>query len=500
MSSRKEIFKDTGIYALSSYAAQVLDIINGILVRRFLGPTQMGVWSFLQIVQNYAKHASLGVTSATARDVPYYIGKGDVQKAEEVKNAVFTFSVTTAAVVAFGVVIFALSRIRVYSQAITIGLFVMAALVMLQRIYNLYIVLLRSYKQFVVTGVLNIFSSFLTLLLTILLTWKFQLYGFFAAQILTFAVLIAVIFFRTGIRFSWNWSGDVLKPILALGVSMVIVDLLNTSIVHIDRVMIAKYLGFEQLGFYSVALMAANYLYSLPNMLSIIFFPHLQQAFAKNDDPADLEKYMRLPTLVISYLFPFLIAAVWVGSIWFVPIVLPKYEAGIPALKWVVLGTFFQALGHSFTSFLITVKKQWKLIPLQIALIAFGFLFTYVLIKAGWGLIGIAAADMAISLLQFVMLSMAALSQIHRFSKIFLLYAKVLAVFLYMSTALFLTDALFASSPQIWLFYLIRFVSLCIIFIPLLFFCEKEAGVFSTIKHLLGEWKSKFSARSAPSA
>ena len=496
MSKRKEIFKDAGIYAVSSYIAQAFDILNGILVRRFLGPTNMGIWSFLQIIQNYAKHAGLGVTTATSRDVPYYLGKGDTQKADQVKNLVFTFTVLTSIIAALIVVAIAFWNKNTYSKPIFFGLFVVAGLIVLQRIYNLYVVVIRSHKAFAFAGILNIASSILSLILTVVLTWKFQLTGFFASLILNYVLMIFFIRLKTPYQFSYYFNWKELLPLLSLGSVMVVSDILRSVVASIDRIMIAKYLGFEALGLYSIALMAGNYLYSFPNMLGIIFFPHLQETLAKRDNPQDLEKYLREPTLCLSYLFPILIGAAWILSEFIFPIILPKYAAGIPALKLYILGAFFIALTHPYINYIIAIKKHWQLIPLHIFFIAFGFLITWIFIKAGWGLPGVAVAAAILDFSEFLTLSLIAFSNMYRWNTALKLYAKVAVSFIYSTACLLVLDYYFKGKGGQLGWCLLELIIFGIAMIPFLWIAEKESHVLTTIKGVITDYRNKVKIKS----
>jgi len=479
MTKKKEILKDAGIYALSSYAAQVLDVFTGILLRRFLGPAQMGVWAFLQVIINYAKHASLGVTSATTRDVPYYLKKGDNEKAEETKNLVFSFTVFSAGVTSAGVVIFALFKRDVYSKEIFSGLLVVAAIILLQRIYNLYVVLLRAHKAFVFAGFLNIFSSVLGLLLALGLAWPFKLIGFFASVILNYVLCLAVLYWKTPYRFSFLFSWKKMAPLFDLGAAMLVSDVLRTFLASADRIMIAKFLSFEQLGLYSIALMANNYLYSLPNMFGVILFPHFQELYAERDNPKDLVKYLIKPSLGLAFLFPLPLALVWIFSHWLVPAFLPDYLDGLAALKLVILGSFFMALTHPFSNFLVTVRKHWQLIPLQILLIASAYGFSAWFLHEGRGIEGVALASLITAFLNFLFFSAASFRILKLTKGVGLFYFQVILAFAYSTGALasvgwltrdfsgahlgtaFLQSALFA-----------------LMALPLMVLAERETGVF----------------------
>lgn len=488
MSKRREIFKDAGIYTASSYIAQALDVVNGLLVRRFLGPANMGVWTFLQVIQSYAKHSSLGVTTATARDVPYFREKGDERKVEEVKNLVFTFTVFTSVLTALVVAAYAFLKRHEFSREIFWGLLVVAVLILAQRIYNLFVVLLRAHKEFVFVGILNIISSVTSVVLTIALTWRFSLYGFYAAMVLNFLLNIGIIMRKTKYRFSFLFDWKALTPLVTLGVTILAADILRSVLTSIDRLVIAKWLGFEALGIYSVGLMADNYLYALPNMFGVIFFPHFQEAFAQRDHPPDLEKFLIKPTLSIAYFFPVIIGFVWCSSMWFVPAFLPKYIPGIQALKILCLGAFFLAFTHSFSTCLITLRRHVLLIPITGASIVFGFVLNWLFLKQGWGIEGVAAAEGLISLVFFILLSWFSMRETSSGENIGKMYIKIFLIFIYFAITLWGADAFVtARISNLILRALVSFALFVVMMIPLGFAGERETGVVSTLVSLVRE-------------
>ncbi|MDP3920148.1 MAG: oligosaccharide flippase family protein [Candidatus Omnitrophota bacterium] len=496
---RARIAKDAGLYLAGSYGAQFFDIINGILIRRFLGPENMGIWAFLQVILNYAKHSALGVTAATSRDVPYYRRKGENDKAERVKNMVFSFTVVTATLAGLGVIVYALMNRDKYDTPFFFGLVVIGILIVLQRLFNLHIVLLRALKEFAFASTANVCSSVLTVLFTVSLVWRFGLYGLFAGLILNYILMIAGISIKSGIRFRFIFRFGELSPIFSLGFAMLVYGVLTTILMSVDRIMITKYMGFEALGIYSIALMAGNYLFSLPTMLAVAFSPYLQEAYAERDVAKDLEKFLVVPTLVIGYLFPCLIALVWVVSDWLIPLLLPAYVAGIPALKCLILSSFFRGLLHPFLSFFVTVRKHWHLCPIQgfLALLCFGL--TWAFMKSGMGLLGVALASVITYGLGFGLISAYCYRRIQSLKKALGIYIRIFGVFVYFSGALYLMDSYAQTFPPTILRFSLQFAVFMVLMLPWIFLAERETKALTTLRAVVKSWLEKRANRGNPS-
>ncbi|MBI4550064.1 MAG: oligosaccharide flippase family protein [Candidatus Omnitrophica bacterium] len=483
-SRRKAIFKDAGIYALSSYSAQALDMVNAVLVRLFLGPAQMGVWAFLQVILNYAKHASLGVTAATSRDVPYYLGKGQADKANEIQNLVFSFSLATSLLTALAIAGLAWFQRRNYPPIFIQGMLIACAILVLQRLYNLFVVLLRAHQEFSFAAFLNFLLSATGLLFTILLTWKFKLHGFLASTVLSLLLGVVFILWKTHYRFELVFSPHKIWPIIQFGSTMLVFDVVRSTLVSIDRVLIAKFLGLQALGLYSVALMASNYVSSFPVMLSVIFFPRLQETFAKKDDVRDLEVFLVEPIFTMSYLLPVVIGALWIFSEVLVRLVLPQYVAGVPALKCLLLGAYFYAPTHTLEGFLITIKKHRRLIPLALLSLGSGAGMMMLAIRNGWGISGVAAAAIFLWALNFVCLSLVCFRKIFGWRKVLKLEARFFGVFFYLAAVLTGIDFFSNGLGMGW-----KLAGGSLVFalaaVPLVYRAERHYKVISTILSML---------------
>jgi len=133
---KRLMFKHTLRYATANYVVQILGVVNSIALRRFMGPTSMGVWSFLQVILGYCGYASFGTTKAMARDYPYLRGKGENEKAEQLKDMTLTFSMLMSIIpslILFGYLFVVWSTLQ---QALRIGLAFLGAFLFLQRFSN----------------------------------------------------------------------------------------------------------------------------------------------------------------------------------------------------------------------------------------------------------------------------------------------------------------------------------------------------------------------------
>ncbi len=492
MSNRKAILKDVGTYASSAYAAQFLDFINGILVRRFLGPASMGLWAFLQVIVTYSKYSLLGTVQAANKEIPYLEGKKEHEKAEELKNNVYGFAVVSGVLNAVLCVVYGLWKNHKTSPDFVLGLFACALIIYGQRIYNYSVVILRVTKKFEVVSKLMIFSSVMTVVLTVMCTVPFGFYGFMVSQVVIFWINLGFINRYSPLQFKFSLHLEKLKPAFKLGFSLILCQIAYTFLTSLDRIMIAKMLGFKELGLFSVAIMANTYIVSFPNMAGIVLFPYYQEKFGERDEIKDLKTYVLYPTTTLTYLLPFLIAVVWFTSPLLLQYILPDYKGGLLALQVLILASFFLCMGQHFNIFLITINKQSRLFFATIlaALLAVGCM--YFSIKSGWGIVGVAFSELLAYSIYLAMLMILSLKYFAK--KIILLWIsiKVFLVITYAAGGFYLIQRL-GGSLKIESFFLLTFGELFVSIAylsPLLYFAQKETQVVSHVWEIVKEkWR-----------
>lgn len=404
MDKTKEIIKQAGIYSFSTQIAQCISLVAAILCRRFLGPVQMGLWSTLQIVVDYSKYVTLGVITASSREIPYLVGKGQLEEAQKIKDLTFTFIVIGSLIVASGVCLFAFVTRGKFSEEVTIGLFFVAGIVFLQRINNLYIVLLRSHKQFLLASKQMIYSAIVNATLVGVLTYHFKIYGFIWSLGLSLVFNIVYIHLHYQFHFRWFFESKLVRSMILFGFPVLMIGILMTVFRSVDRIMIVKNLGFEALGLYSVAIMVCNFGGGVAISISVVLFPHFQEKYGERDDVGDLENYLYKSSLGLSLIMPMIIGLAWILVPFAIILLLPQYALGIQAMQYLSLSLFSIALIEPYHHFLITIKKHLQLFPLLGLACLTAVCLDYFAIRLNFGIVGVSCVTSLTLLVYFSLL------------------------------------------------------------------------------------------------
>ncbi|MDD5085017.1 MAG: oligosaccharide flippase family protein [Candidatus Omnitrophica bacterium] len=487
MSKKKEILQDVGLYSFAVQVTQLVTTITAILMRNVLGPFQMGIWATLQIVLDYSKYTTLGTSNATTREIPYYLGKKDGRDmAVEIGNQVASFWAITALLTAMGVLVYAYLFRAKLPAVLCWGLVFISVIVILQRLNNLLINMLRAYKQFALNSYQTILSAIVNLALVAALGYKFKFYGVMWAMVLSFVFnsMFILLCYRFNFKFVLNKR---LLDLIAYGFPLMFLEIGSSLLRSVDKIIIIKMLGFEAMGFYSVPVMATVFLTKIPDSMVTVMAPHFHGKFGERDNIKDLKGYVDQATFAYYSFMPLIIGISWIITPLFVALVLPEYTRSIFAVKCLILGTFFMALSNPYHMFIIVIKKYMSLFPIMAAIIGLAVGGVVLAITLGFGIGGVAAVMVFISFLNFLFYYVLAGKFLYSFSESVHMLKHILLRFVFMLALLVCLDVfvrfgtpLLQTSIQLFIFLLAN--------IPFLYMLNKK---FEILRHMSPNFGNK---------
>jgi O-antigen/teichoic acid export membrane protein len=266
----------------------------------------------------------------------------------------------------------------------------MTGFLFIQRFYDLLITLLRSDRKFVILSRLLIVNAFGGLLATFIFVSKWNIYGLFAGTVL---VTVGCFFFiqKTHpyhFHYYWNWK-ELLKQ-LKLGIPLLTATFLTQFFKSMDKLIIAKQLGFYEVGLYSLAMMVSSYILSFPMKFSNVAYPSMLQDYGCSDSAKAIKGYLMKPALVFAFFIPFVSGVMVFLMPALAHLFLKEFTAGLPVIKIYLIGIYFFILAQFSYNFLLTVDRYLITIPITMVSIAINFILNTLFLKNGWGLIGVA--------------------------------------------------------------------------------------------------------------
>ena len=158
----------------------------------------------------------------------------------------------------------------------------------------------------------------------------------------------------------------------------------------VDRVIISSFLTMQQLGYYSLSILAMGSLALIPMVVGQQIYPRMAEAWGRASTSKEVTPWIRRQVLMsISLTAPMIVGAYIVLP----PVVkhfLVEYTSGITAMKITLIAPFFLGLTSAFGNFLNTVDKQAYLLLFQVLAVCMNIILNIVFIRIGLGITGVA--------------------------------------------------------------------------------------------------------------
>lgn len=389
MVNKNHIIKDILSYSASTYISQAIGMISSIWVASKLGPENFGIYNAILLVLSYAAYSELGVLSAMGRDLPIYLGQNDTRNAMAIEGAA-RFSTTLGAISA-SIFIFFISFSPSFSIKMSFGLKIMSIVVILQQLYTYHRTVLRCKNKFLELSQQQIIYSAITTLFAII----FVMFSDFKGRLYAALIAQALILFYAIYRNPWeimpklnlNYSWKLMKiglPILASGF---IISLMTS----IDRLMIITFINATQLGYFGLSIMLISIISLIPAMASQVLFPRINFHYGKTgNNILELKSFVTKPPLILSAILPFVIGPIFLVLPFVVTTFLPAFTQGVTSARIVSLGIYFYGILGLTDYFLVTTGKLKIYAIFGIVALILNICIDYILIKMGFGIIGIA--------------------------------------------------------------------------------------------------------------
>ena len=388
--TKKKLVKDTFWFTLSNIFYQGCKFFTYLYAAKLLGPKTYGLWNGLLLILTYGMNSHLGVLNAMNREIPFFLGTGESNKVEEVLNicaGVVLFSAFPLATV-----IFSISFIPFFDYETNLGIRFIAVILVMQQINLLYQMVLRSHGLFFLLSVQQFYLGILTLIVVVSLTSVFGFTGFLLAQLISICAMIIFLAVKVPLKIRPIFELAKVISLVKIGFPIMSIGLAYGMLTSIDRMMILRFLGKEQLGYYSLSIMATGILTLFPMTVAQVTYPAMVRKYGESLDRLALRDLIFLPMRNVAWVMIILLALVYFFFPLLVEMFLSEYVKGIPALKITIFGVFFLSLVGGFANFMNTVGLQKQYLTIQGITIVILFVLNMVFISLGYGVIGVAVS------------------------------------------------------------------------------------------------------------
>lgn len=382
--SFKQLFLGQVIYTIASF-------ISVYFFARLLGPEKYGTWQTAVIFTQYSILFSLGLPFIMRRDFIQLRSEGQLKEAENMANQVFSYLLFAGPLFSIVLIVYAVffsNDIYFKSALITV------ALINLFNVISSYgDIMTKGFNHYNILKNAKIILSVFTLL-TILFVYFYDFKGLlFGITLSSFAYAI-FFYVKRPLKYKWFWENKLLKSMIFVGFPLYLQNIVQTIFSSIDRLIIAGFLSFKEVGYYSLSAMIKMPITLLVISLGIVVFTQLNEKFGKDTSSKVIRLHMEVPQLFISYILPPII----IMGIIALPLVthwaLPKYIPGIQAAQIYAFAVLFLTLAGFSSNALFVLNKQ---IYAAISFFIAGVIKTIgsiLLLKLNYGIEGVATVTL----------------------------------------------------------------------------------------------------------
>lgn len=314
------------------------------------------------IFEVYGTFTRLGIINGLGRELPYYLGQNNINKAENIAAAALHYSLSS------NILLFAIIPFLFYFKNYEISdkFYLYGFIVVVFRIffssYSSYLsTTFRTSENFnILSNIQNLLSALK--LLTLILVITFGFVGLLLREFLLSFSEMALMHYWRPLRINPRFSLTNLVELFKVGFPLFVVSYLTSFIDTIPRLFILREGTIEQLGLFSPIIIMLGMAFILPTAISAYMYPKMSFEFGKTMDKERLWGIIvktnvaalaaGIPLFLVVFLFSDLIKYVF-----------PKYTDIVPYMKISSFALLF--IGYKAGGISFSVLKSWNIMFLN---------------------------------------------------------------------------------------------------------------------------------------
>ena len=307
---------------------------------------------------SYNLHGHYGLIHGMGKLVPFFRGAGPDLKAVEIENTTFTAITILATINSLSILILSLMFEGIFKDGLQIFCFI----VFINQFYTFFLTISRNDKNFFLLSALIFFVPVFAFISILILDFisLLSIETGLLAFLVSYSLCNLMYIYTKGFRFQFVYQIEDLKKIFVVGLPLLILNVLSSLLLTIDRLLISSLGYLEILSFFGIAMMLVGGFYSIPGAIASVLFPYMLEMFGKSKDSASLFNETK-PLIYLSSVISCLLA---INLCIFLPLILetflPEYKKGLGTITTIVLFSSFYLNTSIVGNYLISADKQWQ--------------------------------------------------------------------------------------------------------------------------------------------
>ena len=352
-------------FVLSVAAVNFTSLLGNVLAFRWVDPGSMGVWHTLLLVLSYLTVVRLGVVNGMGRELPFALGRGDVETGRRIAATTLLYNAVCSVLV--GATFLVLLDVFWSSGAAWRIALPAMAVVGATTMYLTYLqATFRSDRDFARLARVHWLQAGVGLLMPLMV------YGLGFAGLCLHAALQAVLVtgFAHVLRplpVRARFELPVARQLVATGMPLFVVGYLQAVALTFDRLILLQRGSVETVGHYAPAAAVLAAMAIVPGAVSTYVYPRMSFALGRGESRARLRQMaLRAAAAGVAAGLPVALAG-WVAAPRLIAAYFPQYVASIPAVRWSLLTGLL--LSVTPASQLLGCLKAWRSLTIYVAVL-----------------------------------------------------------------------------------------------------------------------------------
>jgi O-antigen/teichoic acid export membrane protein len=326
-----------GTLAGGNLLSTVLRMAGGLIVARLVLPPVLGLFNGISLVLGYTRFLQLGIFNGLNRELPYYVGRGDRERVNELASAAQAWFIALGSLIGLALLAIAawyefagrLESASGWATNAVMAMVLFYGTMYLQATY-------RTAHDFARLSVANVLQNSLALVLVCLVALLgFQ--GLCLRTTLAAVVSLALLHYWRPIRVRPRWNLRHLKHLFLIGLPIFGVGELYAYWSTLEGTLVIKYLGTTAMGLYAMVVVAGSTIELIPLSVSQVLYPRMAQEFGRTGQIRGLLRPTLKPMILAASGVAPLIVLGWFLAEPLTQRITPNYVAAVPAMRWSLL-------------------------------------------------------------------------------------------------------------------------------------------------------------------
>ncbi len=391
----RKLIRDSLGFAVTQSVVRAALMLRGVIGARLLGPQAYGAWNALTLILDYGMFSTLGTQQGLDQAVPARIVDGDQARLLRLKRAgLFNMALSVALFTALVLAFFAQSTGATRAFWGMRGVAATLACVVLTVLANYHLSIQRSHGDITSVSAWFAIQGGLGTVLGLSLIPACGAWGLLWGWLASAVAALAYARWKSppSVPLMPRPSIDCIE-LLRVGFPMYLYLGANLVMRSIDRVVVLRFVGVEGLGYYSLGVMALTLLLYLPDSVAYVLYPHFLRRYHEGGDQPEAIRATALRTLrFLTVVVAGLCGVTFLAAREAVVALLPSFIPGATVVRVLCFGAAGLAVANLSSILLMTLGRQLQLIPAALFLTTVGAALDYAVLRAGYGIDGVAWA------------------------------------------------------------------------------------------------------------